>query len=82
MHATIHAAVENQFASATEPVPTILAKLIRQGLERHNAIRAVLAEDIFNLQCSNAGEPSNQKSYNGVWKSCQKNAGGKGFGSA
>jgi hypothetical protein len=66
MHAAIHVAVENQFASETEPVSATIAKLIRQGLDRHEALHtvgAVLSEDIFNLQ-RGKGESWNQKSYN------------------
>ena len=52
MHAIIHVAVENQCAMGVDPVPKTLAKLIRQGLDRHeviHAIGAVLSEDLFEL---------------------------------
>ena len=52
MHATIHVLVENQIALGVEPVPQTIAKLLRQGLNRHDAIHAVgavLSGDIFNL---------------------------------
>lgn len=65
MHAAIHAAVENQLASAIEPVSAVVAKLVRQGLGRHealHAIGAVLSEDLFNLQ-QGEGEPWDQNKY-------------------
>jgi hypothetical protein len=52
IHAVIHVIVENQNALNVEPVPSTIAKLIRQGLSRHesiHAVGAVLSEDIFNL---------------------------------
>ncbi len=52
MHAVIHVVVENQLALGVEPVPATVAKLIRQGLDRHEAIHAIgaiLSEDIFDL---------------------------------
>ena len=66
MHATIHVVVENQFASGTEPVPVTVTKLIRQGLDRHEAIHAVgsvLSEEIFELQ-HGKGESWNRQRYN------------------
>lgn len=66
IHAAIHVAVENQFALDTQPVSKIVAKLIRQGLDRHEALHAVgavLSEDLFNLQ-SGKDESWNQESYN------------------
>ncbi|MDX8405090.1 MAG: hypothetical protein R8K50_02960 [Mariprofundus sp.] len=52
IHAVIHVVVENQLATVVEPVPATMARLIRQGLSRHEAIHAVgavLAEDMFAL---------------------------------
>lgn len=52
IHAAIHVVVENQIALGVEPVPATMAKLARQGLDRHealHAIGAVLSEDIFDL---------------------------------
>lgn len=49
-HAVIHCVIENQIALEVEPVEDTLEKLIRQGLERHEAIHAIGAmmnEDIF-----------------------------------
>ncbi len=41
VHAGIHVVVENQIAMGVEPVPATIAKLMRQGLSRHEAIHAV-----------------------------------------
>lgn len=52
-HAGIHVVVENQIAMGFEPVPATVAKLIRQGLSRHEAIHAigaVLSGEIWHLQ--------------------------------
>ena len=57
LHATIHVVVENQLALGVDPVPATIARLMRQGLDRHEAVHAVgaiFAEDIYDL--SNAGE--------------------------
>ena len=52
LHAAIHVLVENQIALKMEPIPATVKKLIRQGLDRHEAIHAIgaiLSEDIFDL---------------------------------
>jgi hypothetical protein len=51
LHATFHVIVENQLAENDEPVVRALARLIQEGLSRHDAIHAigaVLAEHIFD----------------------------------
>ena len=51
VHATIHAAVENQLAANDEPVVRALTRLMTQGLSRHDAIHAigsVVATQIYN----------------------------------
>ncbi|MEN8108777.1 MAG: hypothetical protein ABFS22_12330 [Pseudomonadota bacterium] len=56
IHATIHVIIENQLAMGIEPVPSTIAKLTRQGLDRHEAIHAVgavLSEDMFDLMKGN-----------------------------
>lgn len=66
IHATIHVMVENQFVLDDQPVFAVVTKLIRQGLDRHEAIHAVgavLSEYIFDMQSGN-GETWNQKTYN------------------
>lgn len=53
LHATIHVVIENQIALGDElPVEKILNRLMREGLDRHDAIHAigsVLAEHMFDL---------------------------------
>ena len=52
LHAVFHVVVENQIAMEVEPVPTVVMKLIRQGLDRHDALHAVgavLTTDVFAL---------------------------------
>jgi len=49
--------VENQLAMAVEPVPATMARLVRQGLTRHDAIHAigtVLSGDMFEIMQGNA----------------------------
>lgn len=52
LHAVIHVVVENQIALAEAVVAETLARLQREGLDRHDAIHAigsVLAEDLYTL---------------------------------
>jgi hypothetical protein len=53
VHAAIHVVVENQVALGTEiPTQKTLARLMREGLNRHDAVHAigsVLAGCMFNL---------------------------------
>ena len=52
LHAAIHVIVENQIALGAESVPETIEKLMRQGLNRHEAIHAigaVLSEEMFDL---------------------------------
>ena len=65
IHAVIHVIVENQLVMEVEPVPATIAKLTRQGLDRHEAIHAVgavLSGDIFELINGNE-ESWNQQQY-------------------
>ena len=51
LHATIHAVVENQLALNDEPVVRALARLMKEGLSRHDAVHAigsVVACEIFD----------------------------------
>lgn len=41
LHATMHVVVENQLALNDEPVVRGLARLIKEGLTRHDAIHAI-----------------------------------------
>lgn len=52
LHAAFHAVVENQLAEGIEAVEETLARLINEGLDRHegiHAISAVLTEHLSNL---------------------------------
>ncbi len=52
VHSTIHVIVENQLAAAEPVVVETLARLQREGLDRHNAIHAigsVLAVHLYEL---------------------------------
>lgn len=52
IHSTVHVIVENQLAEGVELLPETIAKLMRQGLNRHEAIHAIgaiLTEDIFDI---------------------------------
>ena len=59
MHTMFHVIVENQLAEKVELIPETIAKLTRQGLDRHEAIHAIAAivsEDIFDLWKGNKKE--------------------------
>jgi len=65
MHSAIHVLVENQIAMEVEPVPATVSRLIRQGLDRHEAIHAigaVISAEVYELQQKNR-VPSNQGVY-------------------
>ena len=52
MHSTIHVIVENQLAMGVELIHETIAKLIRQGLDRHEAIHAIgaiISVDIYDM---------------------------------
>jgi len=53
LHATIHVIVENQIALGDEtPVASTVDRLMREGLDRHDAIHAVgamLSQEIFHM---------------------------------
>ena len=61
LHAVIHVVVENQVALGVESVGETIIRLMRQGLDRHEAIHAVgavLSEDIYNLLKGGQEKPS------------------------
>lgn len=65
LHAVVHVTVENQTAEGLEPVLETIDRLIREGLDRHNAVHAVgtvVTENIFAMM---QGKQSswNEKSY-------------------
>jgi hypothetical protein len=52
LHASIHVAVENQLAAEDEPAVRALARLMKEGLSRHDAVHAIgslVAEHIYDL---------------------------------
>ena len=63
-HAAIHAAVENQVASGYGPSKKAIARLVSEGLSRHEAVHAIgsiLAQFIYEL---NKGQtPEQQASF-------------------
>lgn len=51
LHATIHVVVENQLAENDERVNQALARLMKEGLSRHDAVHAigsVVAEELYD----------------------------------
>ena len=64
IHSTLHVIVENQLAMGVELIPETIAKLIRQGLDRHEAIHAIgaiISEDIFYIMSGEKTEHSPKK---------------------
>jgi hypothetical protein len=64
IHSSVHVVVENQLAMGVEFVPETIAKLTRQGLDRHEAIHAIgaiVSEDLFNMVKGNIQEFSPKK---------------------
>ena len=52
IHSSIHVIVENQLAMGVELLPETMEKLMRQGLDRHEAIHAIgaiMCEDINEI---------------------------------
>ena len=64
LHATFHVTIETQVAMGEElPVRRTLRRLVREGLDRHDAIHAigsVLAEQMFDLMKNKgaSGDPN------------------------
>jgi hypothetical protein len=59
LHAAMHVAVENQLALAVLPVCQALERVLRGGLDRHDAIHAiasVLAGQMHDAMASGAGD--------------------------
>ena len=67
IHASFHAVVENQIASGDPPeVLVTLERLLREGLNRHEAIHAigsVLSEQIFNVMKNPSAQTNPNKAY-------------------
>lgn len=57
MHAVIYVIVENQLALGEDPVVRALARLMQEGLSRHDAVHAigsVLAEHMYSVMRAEA----------------------------
>lgn len=67
MHAVIHCIVESQIALGDElPAQKTLARLLQEGLNRHEAIHAmgsVLADHLFNLMNTKSPGPDIHADY-------------------
>lgn len=66
-HAIIHVIVENQIALGKSEVINTVKKLIRQGLDRHealHAIGAIVAEDTFDLIRGDGPKEYDHERYN------------------
>lgn len=64
LHAAIHTLVENQIAVGDElPVRRTVERLVREGLDRHDALHAVGAEAVGYMQAlmQSAGQPPQSK---------------------
>jgi len=64
LHSSIHVIVENQLAMGVDLIPETIAKLMRQGLNRHEAIHAIgaiISGDIFDVMNGDAEEFSPKK---------------------
>ena len=70
LHATMHVVVENQLAANDEPVVRALARLMEEGLSRHDAVHAigsVVAQQIFDmLKTKDTPETSRARYYAAV----------------
>jgi uncharacterized protein YoaH (UPF0181 family) len=65
-HAVFHAIIENQIAENLEPVVRAMARLMAEGLSRHDAIHAIasiLAEHLHALFNAKAGENKTTANY-------------------
>lgn len=67
LHATMHVVTENQLALNDEPVVRALARLMKEGLTRHDAVHAigsVVAEQIYDLlKLGDTAETSRARYY-------------------
>jgi hypothetical protein len=69
-HAVMHVVVENQVALGKEfPAESVLARLMREGLDRHEAVHAiasVLARHMFRALKGGDGSDLNPKYVEGI----------------
>src|SRR3972149_483697 len=70
LHAAMHVVAENQLALHDEPVVRALARLMEEGLTRHDAVHAigsVVAEYLYDiLQAKNAPDKSHAPYYDAI----------------
>jgi len=70
LHASVHVVVENQLAANDEPVVRALARLMKEGLSRHDAVHAigcVVSETIYDrLKLKEEPEAANARYYAAV----------------
>jgi hypothetical protein len=67
LHAAMHVVVENQVALEVEPVPATIRRLVRQGLDRHEAVHAigaVLSENIYAILSTEEGKSDQLRTRN------------------
>jgi hypothetical protein len=65
-HASFHVIVENQLALDEESVPATLNRLMRQGLDRHDAVHAigaVMADHIRVIVSDEKSDPGDHRRY-------------------
>ena len=65
-HAAFHVGVENQLAEGVEPVRHTLERMLREGLDRHDAVHAlasVLAEHVFQLSKGTRSPSDGNEAY-------------------
>jgi hypothetical protein len=66
MHAALHTVVENQVAEKVQEVNATMARLLRQGLDRHDAVHAigaVLAGHVHALSAKSDTGTGNHRPY-------------------
>jgi hypothetical protein len=66
IHACIHVAVENQLAQQDDPVVRALARLMGEGLSRHDAVHAigsVVAELVYDITKEQVTENTGRDRY-------------------
>jgi len=66
LHAAIHVVVENQLAMQLESVVKAVARLVGEGLSRHDAVHAVgsvLAKDMYDLMKGTSAREGTQGRY-------------------
>ena len=66
LHASMHVVVENQLAENDEPVVRALARLMKEGLTRHDAVHAIgsrVVEQIYDLLKQNYTPETSRARY-------------------